>query len=99
MRAPRDEGDNMTTDLQLAVDLQRVLCAVNRAVFKLDSGGHWTAQARGSTGLVLAAHQVAELRKLGLVDIVSSSVLVPTEAGRQSYRACAALGHDRHLER
>jgi hypothetical protein len=87
----------MPTDLQLAVDLQRALCAVNRAVFKF-SGEHWTAPARGATGLVLDARQVAELRKLGLVDVVSNSVLVPTEAGRQSYRVCAAHGHDRHLE-
>jgi hypothetical protein len=89
----------VTIDLQLSIDLQRALCAVNRAVFKLDSLGHWTAQARGSTGLVLAAQQVSELKKLGLVDIVSGAVLVPTESGRQSYRACAARGHERHLER
>ena len=44
-------------------------------------------------------HQVSELRRLGLVDIATNSVLVPTESGRQSYRLCAARGHGKHLER
>ena len=89
----------MTIEVQLSVDLQRVLCAVNRTVFRLADSGFWTAPARGSSDLVLAEHQVAELRRHGFVDVLSNAVLVPTERGRESYRECAAGRHSRHLER
>jgi hypothetical protein len=87
------------TDLELSIELQRVLCAINRTVFRLGDRGDWKAPARGTTDLVLAAHQVSELRRQGLVDVASNSILVPTERGRQSYQACAARSHARHLER
>ena len=93
------EGASVDTDLGLSVELQRVLCAVNRTVFKLGDRGEWKAPARGTTDLVLAPNQVSELRRQGLVDVASNSILVPTELGRQSYRVCAARGHSRHLER
>lgn len=89
----------MDSDFDLPVDLQRVLCAVNRTVFRLSEKGDWRAPARGSSDLVIGSHQVSDLRGHGLVDIASNSVLVPTELGRQSYRACAARGHAKHLER
>ena len=89
----------MVIETELPADLQRVLCAVNRTVFRLSDGGEWKAPARGSADLVVAADQVTELRRLGFVDVAPNSVLVPTERGRQSYRACAARGHAKHLER
>ena len=92
-------GDRVDTDVELQADLQRVLCAINRTVFKPGDRGDWRAPARGSADLMIAGHQVSELRRLGLVDIATDSVLVPTESGRQSYRLCAARGHGKHLER
>jgi hypothetical protein len=88
-----------TTALELSTDLQRVLCAVNRAVFKRRNGEYWAAPARGTSNLVIAGNQVSELQTQGLVDIVSNTILVPTELGRLSFRSCAAHGHARHMER
>jgi hypothetical protein len=77
-------GGAMNTDLRVSV-------------VRLGDGGCWTAETRGSPGLVLAAYMVSELQNQGLVDVVARSVLVPTELGREAFRACAAKGHVSHM--
>ncbi len=77
-------------------ELQRALCDINRNVFRLDGTGEWIADDMAGAMIVLQTEEVAELLRLGLAEVTSKSILIPTETGRVRYLECSADGHARH---
>jgi|HubBroStandDraft_3_1064219.scaffolds.fasta_scaffold476018_2 hypothetical protein len=86
----------MSNPPQLPAEIQRALCDINRHVFRLGDGGGWIAIDTPSGEIILGNNEVAELLRLGYIEVTSGSVIVPTLSGRRIYRDCAASGHARH---